>query len=120
MQYAVFSEDSIVYVGDNATEAAEAFSSKGGVVLETFSSPEELREKFDAHTSGLESLSEGSEYEEICVEMFNKFFDVLDEIGVAERAEKLAVNARSLGAQAMQTAGDKLVWFGNLLKEVSK
>jgi len=126
MQFAVFSEDAIVYMGACPTEAAKAFGSKGGVKLETFSTAEELSQKFEAHKTKVESLSfEAEEFSEV----FNKMLDKLDSLGInienteacvagiQEQSEKIIGAVHHHGLQILKAAGNKFVWLGELLHD---
>ena len=126
MQFAVFSEDSIVYLGQNPTEAAEAFRGKNGVKLECAETIEELQERFEAHINKCSAQS----FDEDCLsDALEALLERLDDMGInpenaemyaekfADTSKKVVSKVRHLGHTMMKTAGENFIWLGDLLKE---
>jgi hypothetical protein len=121
--FAVFTEEAIVYVGDEVAEASDAMNERGGKKIVSVSSLEDLRDKFCAFLDSLnaECCDEGSE-------SLNALLDRLADMDLAENAEEFAetvANAgsqavgavRSMGCKAAQTVGKGFIALGDLIRE---
>jgi hypothetical protein len=128
MKFAVFSEDAIVYLGQDPTEAAEAFRSKNGVKLEYAKTIEELQDRFATHVNQCKAQS-FEDVEDCLSDALETLLERLDDMGInpqnaelyadklANASQKVVKIARYLGHTMMKTVGENFIWLGDLLKE---
>ena len=121
--FAVFTEEAIIYVGDEVSEASDAMKERDGKKIVSVSSLQDLQDKFCAFldSRNAECCDEGSE-------SLNALLDRLADMDLAENAEEFAetvANAgsqavgavRSMGCKAAHTVGKGFIALGDLIRE---
>ena len=140
--YAVFSEDAIVYLGNDQEKALAILDLKPDVsAMVVISQIETLREKYNEHLEKISVTSQSIEQSnDAALETASKkveaalseFMKNLDEAGVnsenidkilqriKEKEEKTVQKMKEIGWSALKTVGENLTEFGNYISEISK
>lgn len=128
--FVVFSEDAIVFIGQDVTEASTAFQLKNGTKIIDINGLEDLIEKFNAHISKTTSQScDGECSDDPLSDALNSVLDRLDDMGInSENAEqyahkftdagkKVVGGVKHLGCKAMKAVGEGFISIGDLMKD---
>lgn len=140
--YAVFSEDVIVYLGDDKEKALAILDLKPDVsAMVVVSQIETLSEKYAEHLEKFSVSAQSTEQtKEDALETASKkveaaiseFMKNLDEAGVnsenidkilqkiRDKEEKTVQRMKKIGWSALKTVGENLTEFGNYISEISK
>ena len=136
--YAVFSDGSIVYLGDNRTDALQTLESKDGATLSQVNTLASLSGAFAAYKTQSTSKEEPSSevdpddpLEDASAAM-EKILEKLDAAGfnaenteefyngLREKAVDAVAEVKGLGIKSMSVVGEGFIAFGDLLKATEK